>query len=119
MNSHTVPGLFHLARCPPSSCMLSQMAYVWCVCVCVCVCVSVYEKCTPIHQLFPTDSTWGSREKLETRKNYPLLRHKVDNKTELEMALMLKISDRDFKITGTRMPQDLEEKINKIMDRQF
>ena len=56
---------------------------------------------------------------METRKNYPLLRHKVDNKTELEMALMLKILDRDFKITGTRMPQDLEEKINKIMDRQF
>ena len=56
---------------------------------------------------------------METRKNYPLLRHKVDNKTELEMALMLKISGRDLKITGTRMPQDLEEKINKIRDRQF
>ena len=50
---------------------------------------------------------------MKTRKNYPLSRHKVGNKTELEMAPMLKISDRDFKITRTRMPKDLEEKINK------
>ena len=67
----------------------------------------------PFISCFPQTSTWGSREKLKTRKNYPLSRHKVGNKTELEMAPMLKISDRDFKITRTRMPKDLEEKINK------
>ena len=29
------------------------------------------------------------------------------------MAQMLKLSDRDFKITGANMPKDLEEKVDK------
>ena len=32
---------------------------------------------------------------------------------KLEMAQMLKLSDRDFKITGANMPKDLEEKVDK------